>query len=111
MVTKQDVIAALNRENEFVQHYVGRALVVLFNRQVQDEKQNNSTKHHNLRGFAPCDARSGSIGAKYYLKHGRLEDWQIEQWKKIHGKSPRLAKYWRQLDEAAKEKKDAQKAV
>ena len=107
MVTKSDVIVALNREDEFTQHYIGRALVVLFNRQLQDEKQDSTTKHLNFRGFAPCDARQGSIGAKYYLKHRSLLPWQIEQWKKIHGKSPRLAKYWRQLDEAAQEKRNA----
>lgn len=87
---------------------IGRALVVLFNRQNQDERQNNTTQHLNLRGFTPGDARSGCITAKYFIKHKTLLDWQIERWMKKNDKGiPRIAKYWAQLDEAAREKQAA----
>lgn len=82
---------------------IGRALVHLFNRQVEDEKKTNNTRYHNGVGFTPADARTGSITAKYYLKHGTLLDWQVEKWTRTNSNGiPRLAKYWRQLDEVAK---------
>lgn len=89
---------------------IGRALVVLLERQTQDEKQSNTTKHHNMRGFQPCDARFGSIHAKTYIKHGKLLDFQIEFWMEptVHG-YPRIAKYYRQLDEAAAAKAQARR--
>jgi hypothetical protein len=88
---------------EFVQAVVGRALVVLFNRQTASEKQTNHTKMHNDIGFTGADAYSGTITAKYYLKHKSLLDWQVRKWTKTDKNGyPRLAKYWKQLDEAAR---------
>lgn len=85
---------------------VGRACLVLFKRQTEAEKADNDTKVTNMRGFCAQDARSGSITAKYFIKHGTLQEWQVEKWTKtdVRG-TPRIVKYWRQLDEEANEKK------
>jgi beta-galactosidase GanA len=88
-----------------VMHIVGRALIALLKRQTEVEQSNNSTVEHNGIGFAGCDARSGSITAKYYIKHNRLDQWMVDKWLK-QGKNnySRLAKYHSQLNEIAIEK-------
>lgn len=81
---------------------IGRALVALLQRQTEDERTANATNHHNNRGFMGCDARTGSITAKYFLKHGTLMDWQIEKWMKPTSTgTPRIVKYAKQLNEVA----------
>lgn len=94
-----------NADQEKVQHIIGRALVVLFNRQTEAEKNNNATLVYNNVGFTGCDGKSGVITAKYYLKHKSLLPWQVARWLKV-GKSgfSRIAKYHKQLNEAAVEK-------
>jgi hypothetical protein len=63
------------------------------------------TTNHNTIGFQPMDARQGCITAKYYLKHRKLLDWQIERWLRVNKRGTvRLAKYHRQLNDAAKRK-------
>lgn len=107
IVTRESLKEMLNNPNPaYVQAVVGRALVVLLNRQTREESQTNTTKIINSIGFAGCDARSGSITAKYYMKHKSLLPWQVQQWTKI-GRSgyPRLCKYWKQLDEEAQRNK------
>lgn len=87
-------------------HVVGRALVAIFNRQTEDEKNTNNTNRNNTIGFNGPDARSGSLTAKSYLKNNTLQDWQIDQWlKEDRTGYPRLCKYHRQLNEIAIQKK------
>lgn len=105
LVTKQSLADMLNSSREKRIAVIGRALVALFNRQVEDEKQSNDTRHLNCQGFAPCDAYSGTLTAKYYLKHRTLLDWQIEKWMAPTATGfPKIAKYSRQLNEVANEK-------
>jgi hypothetical protein len=107
IVTRDSIKEALNNPNkEFLAAYIGRALVVLFNNQTEDERRSDSTNKDNGIGFTGADAYSGSLTAKYYLKHKTLLDWQIEKWMK-EGKSgyPRLAKYHSQLNTAAEAKR------
>lgn len=85
-------------------HVIGRALVALFNNQTRDEKSANHTQLNNTIGFSGADARDGSITAKYYLKHGTLLEWQIDNWMKDFRGFPRICKYVRQLNEAARAK-------
>lgn len=80
---------------------VGRAMVALFNRQTEDEQSINDTREHNRIGFSGADAKSGSLTAKAYLKHGTLQDWQVQRWLKISRGWPRLCKYAKQLNEIA----------
>lgn len=84
---------------------IGRALLVVFRNQTNDEQNQNITRIHNNKGFTPADAHSGCIHAKYFLKHGTLADWMIEKWMKKNEKGiMRIAKYHAQVDVAAKEK-------
>lgn len=96
------------KQPEMVQHVVGKALISLFERQTKDEQSSNSTTKHNGIGFAGCDAKGGSLTAKFYLKHKRLEQWMIDNWIKINTKTgyPRLCKYHAQLNEIALLKQD-----
>lgn len=105
IVTKEMLNELINRGDDVAMHAVGRALVHLFNRQTDDEKSTNDTRHYNNRGFTGADARQGTIGAKYYLKHRKLLDWQVAIWTKPNAKGwSRLAKYHGQINEEAAKK-------
>ena len=86
-------------------HFIGRALVVLFNRQTEEEKSASDTRVDNGIGFTGADGHSGCITAKYYLKHRTLQEWQLDKWlkKNVRG-TRRISKYWRQLNEEAERK-------
>jgi len=105
-VTKEYINSFITqRPSEQVAQFIGRALVVIFNNQTDSEKAAAVTAVANGVGFTGADAHSGCISAKYFLKHGTLMDWQIELWTKRNRSSDmRIAKYWRQLDTAAKAK-------
>ena len=106
VVTRESITETLKtRDRNYVSKFIGRALVVLLQHQTESERVSDSTQEHNLVGFTHADAFSGSMTAKYFLKHGKLEPWQMERWMKLnkHG-IPRIAKYWRQLDQAAHDK-------
>lgn len=103
LVTRESLIKLLQNE-ERRQHVIGRALVVLFHGQTKTEQAANVTNLHNDIGFSGSDARDGSITAKYYLKHGTLLPWQVENWMKPFRGFPRITKYTRQLNQIAQEK-------
>lgn len=108
LVTRESIAKMLQDPRpEFVQAVIGKALVVLLDRQTQAESQSNTTQINNAIGFSHADAKSGSLTAKYWLKHKRLEQWMIDKWLKVGSSGfPRLCKYWKQLDEAAQTKVD-----
>jgi hypothetical protein len=93
---------------EWQDQVIGRALVAIFLRQTRDERSNNSTSHNNNIGFAGCDAKTGSITAKYFIKHKKLLQFQRDCWMTV-GRTgyPRLVKYDRQLAEIANEQRVA----
>jgi hypothetical protein len=105
IVTPESLIEMLTTSRDRQAKIIGRALVALFHRQVGDEQSTNNTKLQNGIGFAPCDAYSGSLTAKYFMKHKTLLDWQIEKWMQPSGQTnrPRIVKYARQLNEIANE--------
>ncbi len=108
IVTKDTLNTMLSNPNpSYVMHVVGRALVGIYSNQTADEQMQNSTTRHNGIGFAGCDARSGSLTAKFYLKHKRLEDWMVNNWLKVNSKTtyPRLCKYHNQLNQIAQTKR------
>lgn len=110
IVSKDSLQALLDGPNKV--HVVGRALVVLFHRQTESEKQENTTKVNNAVGFTGADGRSGAITAKTYIKRGTLQDWQVERWTKKNPKGySRLSKYWAQLNEAAVAKRQRENAA
>ncbi|PPD55527.1 MAG: hypothetical protein CTY12_00695 [Methylotenera sp.] len=106
IVTKESLQTMLDNTNpNYVMAVVGRALVQLHKRQTESEKVTNSTQEHNGVGFAGCDARSGSMTAKFYLKHNKLEQWMIEKWLKRGSNGfSRLTKYHAQLNQVATSK-------
>jgi hypothetical protein len=105
IVTRESLLALLERE-ELRTQVIGRALVVLLKRQTEAEQKQNVTTAHNMRGFMPCDARQGSISAKTFIGRKTLLPFQVEHWMEPTAKGyPRIAKYVRQLNEAANERK------
>ena len=106
MITKSSLTAMIQSADEAKRaKIVGRALVAIFKRQTETERQVNATQVNNLRGFAPQDAKAGSITAKYFIKNGTLDTWQVDKWLKVDVRgTPRIVKYWRQLDEVARER-------
>ncbi len=104
LVTRETIVQLLQNE-KIKGDVVGRALVILLKRQTQEESAVNATKEENDVGFASNDARHGSISAKSYIKYGKLFDNQLEYWTKTMANGyPRIAKYHRQLNEAAVQK-------
>jgi hypothetical protein len=102
-VTQASLTTMLNNPNpQYVNVVIGRALVALFQKQTEEEKSQNTTKVHNGVGFTPADGFSGTVSAKYFLKHGKLEQWQREMWMKPNKSGvPRLVKYAGQLNKIA----------
>jgi len=107
IVSKEYMINFLaTKDKEKVIQFVGRALVALFQRQVEEEKADNKSRIENSRGFSKPDARNGSLTAKYFMKNGTLLDWQLALWvEKEFRDRPRIVKYSEQLNEIALEKK------
>lgn len=106
IVTRESLIKMVSKDDPaYVAKVVGRALVALYDNQTAEEKGSTMTKEDNSIGFTGADAHSGSITARYFLKHQTLLEWQLEQWTKPNTKGiPRIAKYWKQLDEVAQRK-------
>ena len=106
IVTKQSLTTMLtNASEEKRSLIVGRALVVLFNRQTESEQSSNITNKNNSVGFTSADARSGCLGAKSFLKNKKLNDWQTAMWMKPNKNGEaRIVKYHAQLNEAAEAK-------
>lgn len=100
IVTRESLADLIARKPEQV---VGRALVAIFRAgQTEAERSGNTAEVFNGVGFSGADARSASITAKSFIKHGRLLDWQVEQWTKpAKNGFPRLCKYVKQLNAIA----------
>jgi hypothetical protein len=110
LVTRNSLMSLLSNENKRP-HVIGRALVAIFNNQTRDEQSTNHTVVHNNIGFTGADAKSGSITAKYYLKHKNLLPWQVDQWMKDFKGFPRITKYTKQLNLVAQTKATQQAQV
>ncbi len=102
-VTRESIAAMLNNDNPaYVQAVIGRALVALLKNQTATEQATASTNEDNGIGFTGADAKGGTLTAKYYIKHKRLLDWQVDKWLKLGSNGyPRLAKYHKQLNDYA----------
>ncbi len=105
LVTKESLAAMLANANPQRRiDIIGRALVVLFERQTESERRSDATNDHNGVGFAGCDAKGGSLTAKSYLARKTLVDWQVQQWMRPSNGFPRICKYAKQLNQAAMDK-------
>jgi len=113
LVSRESLQALINNAScTKKQVIVGRALVALFDRQTAGEQAANNTNKDNAVGFTGADGFSGSLTAKYYLKHNNLMDWQVEKWTKTAKNGfARLTKYHKQLNEIAIEKASTPKPV
>lgn len=100
MWTKERMLQLL-RTNDLA---VERALIVIYDRQTQDEKRDKDTKHHNDVGFRANHASTASYFSRIILKGWTFLDGR----KRVHLRSDKLDKarhivlqYTRQLcDEA-----------
>jgi len=105
LVTKESLQKLLD-DKRLRNQVIGRALVRIFERQIDNEKANNTTNVTNNVGFSSADAKQGSITAKTFLKRKDLLDFQVEYWMQPRKDgSPRICKYHRQLNEIAVAKK------
>lgn len=111
LVTRQSLQLMINQaqatnDQQRLADIIGRALVVLFERQTASEQRRNDTENRNDVGFSSNDGKSGCITAKSYLKHRTLQDWQVQEWtREWRGTGyAKICKYARQLNEAAVEK-------
>ena len=107
LVTRDSIQTMLNNPNhKYVEAVVGRALVQLYKRQTSEEQVINDTKDANGVGFAGCDGKSGTLTAKYYLKHQSLQQWMIDKWTTVSERTgySRLCKYHTQLNQIAQQK-------
>ena len=100
IVTRKSLQELFSRGDTTSMHAIGRALVVVFNNQTSGEQHSNEANPRNKKGFTNADAYSGCLSAKFYIRHRKLEHWQIVNWTTNN----RLAKYHKQIDVAAVEK-------
>lgn len=78
--------------------WIERALVVLHDRQTEDEQSSGETIEHNGRGFNGVDSRYLSYCAKWVKGKNPLNEKHMGKCGKM------LPKYWKQIQELIKEK-------
>jgi hypothetical protein len=101
LVTKEWLIAKLDKNAE---HVIGRALVAIYSRQV-DEEKSGITIFANGVGFSKPDANLGTLTAKIFLRSGNVPDKLKRLWLLPNRKNePRIVKYANQLNEIANQK-------
>ena len=84
---------------------IGRALLAIYKNQTAQEQNTTCTTNKNGIGFCKPDARVGSIGARMYQSHAKLDKWVIEVWMRpAKDGMPRICKYWQQLQQIAEQK-------
>jgi hypothetical protein len=103
LVTRESLQALIDQaeaanQRDRLQMIVGRALIVLFERQTEDEKQAAETSHHNSVGFSSADGKAGVLSAKAFIKHHKLEDWQLNKWVMRTKGFSRITKYARRAN-------------
>ena len=99
---KQSILKLLETNDKAV----ARALVVLFERQTADEQASDSTNTHNNKGFGHAHAFIGCKMAKFYLERGYLTEKQIAYWRaSTPQRGMRIGMYWKQLLDAAEQKR------
>jgi hypothetical protein len=91
--SEKEIVALLVRPDA-----VERALVAIFNRQTEDEKRSEDTKHTNTVGFSSSDAKLGTYYAKWVISGRRLTGTHLERARKM------AHNYRRQLKEQANRK-------
>lgn len=99
MITHAQLQSGLDTHSKWVE----QAIVVLYKRQTNEEQHAEATRVLNGRGFAACDARSGTYMAKWILSGKNLNGKWLDKARKM------AKKYSRQLLEASEEKERQQR--
>lgn len=89
--TKESIQDLLLKSDKAVE----RAMVVIYDRQTQDEKATSDTRHTNQRGFSGAHASKGSYYARWILSGRHLTGSHLAKARAMS------MHYWRQLIEAA----------
>ncbi|MBS49876.1 MAG: hypothetical protein CMN60_21125 [Sphingobium sp.] len=102
IISRESMALVLSEKGtNYVSVYIGKALVNLYNRQTEDEKEAATTVEHNGRGFTSFDSFIGTQHAEYFLKYRTLTPGQVRYWTKEVSGAPRICRYARQLNEIA----------
>lgn len=91
-------------------HWVERILLMLLDRQTEDEQQAETTSHSNAMGFAGVDGAYGTSVAKRIRSRGFITEGEYQAWIKESRGAPKICKYWRQVNDEI-EKRNQQKAA
>lgn len=95
----------VNRRNErFLMHFVGRALLVLLENSTLEEQACGIPMERNNCGFTSSESAIGISHAQFYKTRGYLTEKQWKFWTAEKDGFSRLSKYHRQLNARAKEK-------
>lgn len=90
-LTKESIQDLLAKSDKAVE----RAMIVIYDRQTQDEKATSDTRHTNQRGFSGAHASKGSYYARWVLSGKHLSGSHLAKARAMS------MHYWRQLIEAA----------
>ena len=102
-VTKEWLAAKIQENPNRV---IGRALLAIYKNQTMSEQSASSTIVQNGIGFCNPDAIVGTIGARMYQAHARLDQWCIDVWMKpAKDGYPRICKYADQLNNISEDKR------
>lgn len=105
LVTKESLAELLrSAEPKKVQQIVGRALLVIYENQMEDEKRSGTAAYANGIGFTVGDATIGCSNAAFFKANGYMGKAVIAYWTEIVNGYPRICKYDKQLNEAASAK-------
>lgn len=100
-MTKAEIVNLLRTNDKAII----RAIIVLNERQTQDEQAIGATTHANGRGFSAAHAAIGTSMAQFYEKNGYLSPKQVAYWRKTTASGRmKIEIYAGQLLEIAKEK-------
>lgn len=111
--TREEITALLHTNSPLGNRAVERALLVLLSNQTEDERRDETTKHTNDKGFTSADAKKMTSMARQverspYPKGQKLSSKQLGWLRRPNkGGTSRIAKYGRQLIEAAEKKASA----
>ena len=81
-------------------NWISRGLVVLFNRQTEDEQDTSTTRSQNGRGFNKTDSGYLTYCSKWVLSGRQLSGTHLDK------VSKKLPKYWRQILEEIEMKQE-----
>lgn len=77
--TEETITALLSSNNKAVE----RAILAIYNRQTQDEKACQTTRHSNSVGFSGADAATGSYYAQWVKRGNRLTGKHLDRARKM----------------------------